>query len=829
MEKRNVNDLSRAFLATVFTLIFILLGCGTTAVQQTPAAKETGVLISGVVKDYDGKPVNEGFVMVKNNPYLWALTDAKGRFAIRGLQGRQPGALMISGAACQVAKLSVDGFIQENLAIKLNEQDPELTRLEIGCALTMMRKAGWLARNNEKRRPPAGYEKEFVAAYENFIKGKGKSILDKIVAGKELDTSELPYRFILHAQLALQNNAFLRRPSKPLNPEHHYLKSLIENAHAVLAKGVWQKPLSVQDIETLRLFRAMQGAFAPNFPRLKNMTPSIPRVSLARGSTIPEIFLADFDALLKSPNYSDHESLGLTEFLRFKSLAFHLAAFSSYDVRDGKLIAAGKEKLKRIYPNDWERFVSTRELIKSGRPTLLVWNWFEDGTHPAANILFAEYIKRAYRGKVDVYHIAESSPSWGDTYIPETAFFGVNPKSNSSKGLLGRIGEEGSFPLERTTRMVKLSSMRHLSISLPVLQVLPGITYRHLMDSWPTVVLLDAKGVSAVKTGQGAKSARIRWTGSWFDWYTPFEVSGIHFGSTTERALRTTLKNDGQCDPKEKHPLPDYPSRNFNSFVRFQIVETNASKSILVAHKFAKGDTLDKTTTYRFQLRPEARITLEREDDEEEKHYRLGNFEDLQPGMSFYADIEITLKSENLPNYSDKPVAEGSGLKPYDIKLFSANEINTVRVQNYRPQTKWTSGEVRKLMPLFGSIIKTDGKTMTVRVDQDYVRSLLGLRFWSEHGEDANMDDELIHHNNIRTRYKVLKRWAEGGDKQLTYTFALDPAVRICRNGIVETKPAKLAPGDYVWVMYELWWESQDMYSGIIYPETIMASEPIKK
>ncbi len=42
------------------------------------------ILIQGVLLGYDGKPVNEGFLMLQGNPHLNALTGYDGRFRIEG-------------------------------------------------------------------------------------------------------------------------------------------------------------------------------------------------------------------------------------------------------------------------------------------------------------------------------------------------------------------------------------------------------------------------------------------------------------------------------------------------------------------------------------------------------------------------------------------------------------------------------------------------------------------------------------------------------------------------------------------------------------------------
>ena len=65
-------------------------------------------------------------------------------------------------------------------------------------------------------------------------------------------------------------------------------------------------------------------------------------------------------------------------------------------------------------------------------------------------------------------------------------------------------------------------------------------------------------------------------------------------------------------------------------------------------------------------------------------------------------------------------------------------------------------------------------------------------------------------------------------DQDRTYRFALDRAVRIARNGETEKSLKDLRVGDYVYVAYHMWYETQHKGDCLIYPETIMAREQIQ-
>jgi len=802
-------------------------------------AAEPEPALTGRLLDAEGKPVVIGFVMLKEHPRCWNWTDGKGEFRIPVEAGQLPATLLASFAGHDPAEVAVKetGNMPD---IRLKLQDPELTKLETGCAIQIGRKRTGLWGFTGKRELLAA-EEECLAAWEAFLKERGSALCEKIVAGQALNEDERRYRFMLYAYLAREAGPelfaqFGRR--EPKGEQEELLADLFNKQGSLpLKKGLRQEPLSAVDVESLRVFRAMQGAAMPNFTHLHLAGQT--KTSLKLGQKLPDVTFADSLALLSSDRYSNYEALGLTEFLRPEGLAYFLSIFDTYTLKGGRPVPAPAEQLKRRYHHEYERFVGVQDMLKSGRPVLLNWAWFEDTTHTSLNMLFAEYIKRAYAGQVDVYHINEASPDWFDTIIPERMYFGPNPAADASKGLLGQLGEEDMTPMERTARMTKMECMRHLMISPPVLQQPPGEPW-HAVNAWSTITLLDRQGISMAPGNKAEGANRVTWNIGWSGWATFFEVSGVHMGATTERALRAALANGGNRVPDLPMPLPDYPRTQTIDGHHFRVVSVDRANRLVTAERQALDAKRNKEPvgewvageTYRFKLRPDARIEFRTKEQERREANGLKGLEALEPGTTFRARIAHGMKMEKLKDYREK-VKKGEGLQPLNIQEFKDREIDTVRIFLSSGRETQIGGNLRFHVAVYGRITANNNGRLTVQVDRDYVNQLLGLRFWKEHlaKGDASLEDgeqDQILDYNLRERLAVLQRWADGTEADRTCTFQLDSSVATCRNGIVDVEPGAFAAGDYVWIMYELYWEREGHQREAILPETIMAAEPMK-
>ncbi len=98
------------------------------------------VQIQGVLLDFDGKPVNEGFLMLRGNPHLNALTGYDGRFRITGKAWTMPDVLLASWTSSKIAMTKIDQPGRWlGVTIRLERQDADFTKIEMGSSL----KTGW--------------------------------------------------------------------------------------------------------------------------------------------------------------------------------------------------------------------------------------------------------------------------------------------------------------------------------------------------------------------------------------------------------------------------------------------------------------------------------------------------------------------------------------------------------------------------------------------------------------------------------------------------------------------------------------------------------------
>jgi len=68
----------------------------------------------------------------------------------------------------------------------------------------------------------------------------------------------------------------------------------------------------------------------------------------------------------------------------------------------------------------------------------------------------------------------------------------------------------------------------------------------------------------------------------------------------------------------------------------------------------------------------------------------------------------------------------------------------------------------------------------------------------------------------------------EGPDEDRLYKFGIDDEVRIMRNGELELGFKELQVGDKVSVFYLPFYEEKHQGKTLIFPESILASEPLK-
>jgi len=157
--------------------------------------------ITGTVLDWQDRPVNNAFVMLKENPSRSALTASDGEFCVDVTGITDEKTLQVSAAGSQVAVIAVTESVTEKLTVQLKQQSPVISELEIGCGQVNFRQRwSWSG-----RRPLTKDQAICVKAYNAFIiSKKAEGIRNKILTSRRLSKDEEVYRYIVLADIALK-------------------------------------------------------------------------------------------------------------------------------------------------------------------------------------------------------------------------------------------------------------------------------------------------------------------------------------------------------------------------------------------------------------------------------------------------------------------------------------------------------------------------------------------------------------------------------------------------------------------------------------------------
>jgi len=841
--------------------------------------KKLEINISGSLKDYNDKPVKEGFVMLQNHPRLCTTTDGKGQFKITGNIHALPDTLLASWAGCETAEIPITNAVMKKLNIKLKAEDRDYTKIEVGCAILASRAGAdykihhTYEKLKDTTRKITKDEQVCVDAYQAFLKNKGEVIIKKILAGKELSADEAKYRYLLHAEISKRAGFKLfgkQKKGVKQNPYQSYCRPILDQAMKVMHKGYKGEQLTSEDIETLRLFRAIQAVFKPGNDDILSINTAGFNTHVQRITTPPvgkkysDFSFLELDPILKDKAFSNYSSLSLTEFVRLESLADLFNRFVSVKLNeDGLLAPTPKNELRNKYWKTHEQIKSLSELVDAAnKPVVLCWTVLEDRTYPSPEARFAEYLRRAYKDQIEVITVSAPSPIYGDMSIDEFRYFGPNPNAEPLLGLDTRFGEEDNTPM-RHARIVKIGCMENPVISGPVFLEVPGNPYRAFATKGNTfVALLDKKGTKSYDHHNASFSVS---EGYWEK--NPFNFSyyqGENDYGCFEQELRALLKNKGVYDDAVmgKTLFPTYPSRLLAKHDQMEVKRIDHTNNIIYAgwikptgrgaypiiDRYGK---CEPDIEFQFKISPDTRIVLRKKNgkaywpnlktlkktgtrfmgDFDGVTKGLATLNDLQIGDRFLADFVINEKqSSPRKKLSDKIDKKKDLLPGLDMEKYAGKLLDTVRIQNFldcRGRIANAAFTMGSLMPLYGKITKINGTKITVKIAKEDVVNMRGYQFWKQ--EEKNADPAVSEVDYARKTMPVINRWAEGSDKDRTYTFVVDRAVRITRNGKGEKTIKDLKVGDYVYIAYHMWYETQHQGKCDIYPETIMASSPIKK
>jgi hypothetical protein len=845
--------------------VVFLLVLGGVASAQEPV----NVTISGTLKDYDGKPVKDGFVMLQGSPRLCATTDGLGQFKIMGKALALPDTLLASWAGCDTSETPITKAETKELIIQLKAEDREFTKIEVGCAILASRAGanrkihGLYEKLKDGLRKITVDEQICVDAYRGFLKDKGEAIITKILPGKELTAEEAKFRYVLHAEISVRGGYEAFAKAKDDDDEFRvYTRKILELGKKAMTKGYTGERILAEDLEAMRLYRAVQAIYAPasgklmpGWIRYDKKWARYPHV----GEEMLDFTFLDFDAMLKSAAYSNYSTLSLTEFLRFESLGNLFSRFAAHSVEEsGRIAPAQPATLRARYHHDYEKLVPMAEALSKEKLTLLSWVCWEDRTYPSPNCWLVEYLRRAYGDKLNVVILGAPSPLYGDMVIDEFRFFGPNPNAAPLRGLDTRFGEEDNTA-ERLARITKVAIMENPVISGRVLLELPGKPYNFYGFSgqqYDHITLVDREG-RTVSMGERSFNG-LTLTGGWWEKSSFFGDYYHAFRQHTriERFIRAFIANGGKFDKglldTELHQT--YPSRQFAKQDVFVVRSIDVGKGILHAGwvkpkgRGSYGGIGDwpgepeQGIVVRFKISRDTRIVLRTRDGKAWWPPKVGEFHaapddvikqlatltDLRPGDRFWADIVIAEKQSTPRKHLSDKFKKEDRLRGFDMAKYLDKELDAVRIQNFL-DSRARGGNAHyimgSMMPLYGTIAEIDGVIATVTIAKEDVVNMRGYQFWKQEEEIA--DTAISESGYARRSLPVIKRWAEGSDADRTYKFVADRAVRMTRNGQVERAAADLKVGDYVYVTYHMWYETQHQGKCLIYPETIMAASAV--
>ncbi len=830
--------------------------------------------ITGTVHDWNGKPVKNAFVMLKENPYKSVLTGIDGSFSINCEVSKQTLEISAAGSDFMVMPLTDK---KENLLINLKQQDPVISEFEIGCNQVTFREK-WRSAN---KRHLTKKQETCVKAYKKFLTYKAMiAIRNKILTNRTLRKDEEKYRYLVFADIALKASqaeklktdlsAVCKEYCDALRPHNmwvaggHQDKSKITKAGLLLERAYRGEKLTQDDLRMLRemiiveSFLGGRKALAPSYLwKSYNKKNSV-------GTEMGDLKLLKLESALNHPKYSDYSDLNASTFLRPEALAHYLTIFNHWkEDSDGTISPKKIEDFPNYQGYSEDDFVTKKDFL--GKPTV-VFNTspLEDGTHPPAIMAFIEYLRRAYGDKINVVYIANVSTYHGDMWDDEFLYYGRNPDANPLFGI-DSPAMQHETTVESLARITKLMQMKNPSYSCDIYLDDSGKTSCFSIGGYKRydLMLFDKNGLRVsnrvgvgVPEETGANGQNVS------SYHTPFYGYYI-----LEKNLRNILANNGEFNlEKMDYTMPKIPSRaivsartfkpNLKGWYGFCLNVTNVDheKSEItvengrflsnhqlkkIKNKFKMTFVVDKDT--RIIIKEKSKYFNGKHNPEWNDSYKHGTLKDIVVGDLLRADILF----DQQPVFEDDKVRDltkyfvnndDNVRKQYKkaFKIFSPvnyknKKLKAIRIWNNH--TGQGDTKVHQQIVFWGKITKLDSekKTIEVKMNKPDGNKINGYKFWKEAGDKANISEDTTGHK-YRTAEKLAAstRYVEGTDADRIRTFTIDAGVRISRNGFPEKAFSDFKIGDKVSVFYLPFYESQYKNTIPIYPEVILSSSEVK-
>jgi hypothetical protein len=810
-----------------------ILACLLLPVAIAAAQAPARIAVTGTVTSPDGNLVRDAFVMLKASPGLCGMTDVTGRFRIAGQSPALPATLLVSWAGCKPREIVITEAETQGLAVRLIAQDPEFLKIEVGGAWRISHRGAryrtGLAARRPDRRPPNDDLQECITAYDAFRAGLGEAIMAKLLAGTALTAAEEPYQYLAYAELGLRGVLGKRDPKAKAYADA--FATVEKQALLVLnSKGFEGKPFTEGDLIALRRYAA---GLAPTGYRHVLPNENIWRKKNLEGDRIRDFRIIPIEQVFASPSYQHFPSLSLTEFVRWEALAPWVRNLGYWDKTKGHFSPRSVEALDkeaRAFP-----YAHTQISKHIGeKPLVVLYVTLEDRAVHDWKLLF-KHLANAYAGQANFIYIAAPSPYWGDMHIEEFAYYGPNPAQAPLKGLACRFGELDFTPARLALTVRKGFMERTWLPNVPIFLEYPGYAARSQLTTAfrARLTIIDTDGIVSGFMGSYYDYGMRR---AFQTYYMPFDKHDVPLASIApfEKDLRAVIDNGGKYNPAKcvKWPIATYPKRQLVGTYHkppFKLVsfdpQTGTVKATLAN---STGFSVAKEALGEYTFLVDDTTRVENWNDET---YRIEGLDALKPGRMFYPDFWIAdIEEPRLTAKKGRFRSPKGHHKLFDIARYKGKRNRTVRVilcddLDWRP----LFSSLKNMMLLSGTIVQKKNGRIAVEMPRPKLIDYPGLKFWDEDKAFAKLDSVHATNDLAARIVPVLRRWTKATTPTIRYTFVVDDAVRIIRDGTQDAEPAKLEAGDRVTVAYGFWWEKKGGSREVIYPELIIASSTREK
>ncbi len=614
-----------------------------------------------------------------------------------------------------------------------------------------------------------------IQKYKEFIKGPGKAMLDKWLAGEALTEEEKPYRFILEATRC---EVLHERGKKEYRT---WAKEVTHEVTRLMGKAYTQKKLSNEDMDKLRLAALgikLQGAanreYCPFYIFRDRKTNLPPRSILSNKEA------AILSSVLAHPNYTDlPRPFPMIEPFTWEGMLEYVLVLNSYHVTTN---TDGAVKWEYIEKQD-TRF-QFEKLFAHDRPTLVLFEHPRDSWSSKWSLPALEALYMAYGDKIDIKIVAVN---YGDNCPPTHNYF-VPVKDR----LAPQQREYHAYSYKNMARMCKEHYMNFPHMKVPFLLDSPG---RILQDSFKSIggqtcgVLVDKnhKLVMAFGTPTYRKIPRIYHLEN-----LPFQASMvIHMWNHVEQEIREVLANKGDVVPGRPNPG-----------LRFQGLENYLIPKSMEEAIRQRGS--------RAWVHMRGHVT----------HIDIGK-----------EQITIKGKKEKIFNIVDGcrisvdgkeaalnaiTVGDKVGIT-YMLKNQFGNDRTLIITGLWKGEPSYPGGKDTDIW-FCGKIkaIDSDNKILTLFMKKQDPLEYPGYQFWKEAGETAYIEGD-----NAMQSLPIVTQWIMGDDLARTFRFKMDAAVGTFLNG-KETKFSELKIGDFAGISIS--YKCIDRLNQTLNPEYVRAT-----